>query len=475
MEFKTQVQEIIENNSKTFTDLSDTIWGYAETGFNLTKSADAQCKVLSDEGFQITRGIDGMADAILATYGTGSPVIALLGEYDALPNLSQKANEWEKKAEKTGEPGHGCGHHLLGTGSLAAAIAVKKIMEENGIEGTLRYYGCPAEESGCGKTFMARDGIFDDVDAFLTWHPFTEVKLWGGSALSTYEVFFEFKGRSAHAAAAPENGRSALDAAELMNVGVNYLREHVIPEARMHYAYWDTGGHYPNVVQATSKLLYFIRAPKTAQVKEIYKRVEKIAKGAAMMTETEVEVSWYASMAEYFPNKILSRALHDNMTALGNIEYTDDEKVFACHFADTADESATAKAQNLIKTTFPKEKVEHLLKEPILGEVFPFNVDEPPIAGSTDVGDASWIAPTAMMIAPICAQGTVPHSWQYVACGKSSIAHKGMLYAAKTLAMTTIDLLTNPELLEKAKLEHKETLNGEKYFCPIPLEVKPER
>lgn len=473
---KKKLGSFIDSKAASYTELSDKIWEFAETRFSLAKSADVQCDFLEKEGFSVTRGAAGMDDAIVAEFGSGLPVIGFLGEYDALPKLSQVSGAFEKTPLVPDAPGHGCGHNLLGIGDLAAACAVKEFMIREKIKGTVRYYGCPAEESGCGKTYMAREGLFDGVDAFITWHPMNELRVWSFSTLANYQVCFEFKGRSAHAAAAPEHGRSALDAAELMNIGVNYLREHIIQEARVHYAYLDTGGQSPNVVQPYAKLLYFIRAPKSSQVAEIFARVLKIAEGAALMTETEMKMSWDASCAEFLPNDVIGRAMHKNMEELGAIEYNAEETAFAKRYVDALPPEAAAGAASGIKKCFRElgeDKIAELIKKPIIGDIFPYEVIDKPISGSSDVGDASWIAPTAMFTTPTYPVGTVCHSWQYVACGKSDMAHKSMLYAAKVLAMTAIDILTLPELLKQAKKEHKDTLGGEKYVCPIPKEVLP--
>ena len=292
---KDRICDIVEEKGRYFTAASDQIWGYAETSFQLPKSADLLCQMLKDEWFEVQRGCYGMGDAIVAVWGNGNPVLGILGEYDALPNLSQQAGVPEKQAVHAGEPGHGCGHHLLGVGALAGAIAIKDYMKEAKINGTIKFFGCPAEENGSGKAFMAREGAFDGLDGILTWHPMGETAIWGTSSLANYQVCFQFKGISSHAAAAPDQGRSALDAAELMNVGVNYLREHVAQEARIHYTYLDVGGEFPNVVQPTSALLYFIRAPHSFQVKDIYERVVDIARGAALMTGTQMNVEWHSA------------------------------------------------------------------------------------------------------------------------------------------------------------------------------------
>ena len=476
MSEKQKIAELVDRKKGTFIGVSDRVWGYAETRFDLVKSADEFCNVLKAEGFSVERGCGGMENAFIATFGQGKPVIGILAEYDALPNISQVEGLPEKRMLLEGGAGHGCGHNLLGAGALAGAVAIKDYMSEKNVAGTIKLFGCPAEESGSGKAFMARAGLFDGLDSLLTWHPMTETSIWGFSSLANYQVYFQFKGISAHAAAAPEHGRSALDAAELMSVGVNYLREHIIPEARIHYAYIDAGGISPNVVQPTSKVLYFIRAPRSSQVKGIYERVVKVAEGAAHMTETEMEVIWDSACAEYIINETLGRAMYANMEALGPIAYTDEEIEFARKFTSALGESTQNMLYIKLKGIFPnldEDMLRKMAAKPIHDDIYPYSMTEKAMAGSTDVGDASWKAPTSQLLTACFPAGTVPHSWQYVACGKSSMAHKGMLYAGKVIAMTALDLLENRELVEKAKKEHSERLSGEPYYCPIPPEVHP--
>lgn len=477
MNSKERICKSIDEKKQLYTKLADQIWGYGETRFALPQSADALCDVLIQEGFAVQRGVAGMADAFVATYGSGKPVIGILGEYDALPKLNQKADIPHKEANEPEKPGHGCGHNLLGTGALAGAVGIKEHMEEEGIQGTIRYFGCPAEESGSGKAFMARERVFDGLDGVLTWHPMTETGLWGTSSLANYQVYFSFKGVSSHAAAAPEMGRSALDAAELMNIGVNYLREHVVQEARIHYAYLDVGGEFPNVVQPTSKLLYFIRAPHSHQVREIFKRVVDIAEGAAKMTGTSMTMEFDSVCAEYIVNEKLGCAMYENMKQLGNISFDKDDQNYARQFTYGLDEVSRKSYQSKIDKWFPdkEEAIKASLKaQPIMDELLPYALTDTAMPGSTDVGDASWQAPAAQLIATCYPAGTVTHSWQYVACGKSPMAHKGMLYAGKVIAMTALDMLTNPGLLADAKKEYEQRLGNERYVSAIPPEVKPK-
>ncbi len=473
---KQSIIDYLEQHKEKYIKLSDKIWDNPETRFKLTKSADILTEALSEEGFSVERNIADMRDAFIATYGSGSPVIGFLGEYDALSNLSQVADELEKKPLADGQCGHGCGHNALGAGALASAVAIKEYMKENNLKGTIKYFGCPAEESGSGKAFMARAGVFDGLDSIITWHPWTENRIWGESSLANFQIYFNFKGVSAHAAAAPHFGRSALDAAELMNMGVNYLREHIIDEARVHYAYIDAGGMSPNVVQPTSSLLYFIRAPRTSQVKEIYDRVVKIAQGAALMTETELEVKWDSAASEYIVNEALTKVMYKNMETIGEIEYTSEEKEYAKKYVDGLDSTSKANAERNIRNYFKgisEDELKEIINSPLVQRLVPYNVSDKVIPGSTDVGDASFNAPTVQLTAACYPVGTSPHSWQWVATGKSSILHKGMLYAAKAMAMTALDLLESPELIEEAKKELDKRLGGEGYKNYIPMEVKP--
>ena len=473
---KQKLIDLVENKRKLFTNVSDQVWNATEVRFDLKKSADVLCDALVQEGFSLERGICGMKDAFIATYGSGGPVVGILGEYDALPEMSQVSGAFEKKCEKEGA-GHGCGHQALGAGSLAAAVALKDYLAGSSKRATVKYFGCPAEEGGSGKAYMARDGAFDGVDAFITWHPMTETQIWGSSSLANYQVYFHFKGRSAHAAAAPQHGRSALDACELMNVGVNYLREHIVQEARLHYAYTNSGGKAPNVVQAAASQLYFIRAPKSSQVKEIYERVVDIARGAALMTGTQMEMEWDAVCTEYLVNETLAQAMYKNMVELGPISYTDEDVRYAAQYTEQLGESARAAARAAVAKAFGQtnpDLVDRIASKPIVDDIYPYSVTDAAMSGSTDVGDASWKAPTVQLTVACFPLGTVPHSWQWVAAGQSGIVHKGLLFAGKAMAMTALDIIENPEMLQKAKEEQKKRLGGEIYRCAIPADVVPK-
>ena len=330
---KWALMEVMRNHEGIFENVSDKIWEFAEIRYHEFQSADLLCQTLKEAGFQVTRPIAGIETAFVGEFGSGKPVIGFLGEFDALPNLSQKANLTRREAIKEDACGHGCGHNLLGVGSLEAACAVKKMIEAGRFHGTVRYYGCPAEESGAGKGFMVRAGVFHDVDICLTWHP-TDQNGVMQNALANMRMFFEFHGISAHAGAKPYMGRSALDAVELTNVGCNYLREHIIPEARLHYAVTNTGGTAPNIVQAYAEEIYCIRAPKLDQLEEIFGRVCNVARGAALMTDTRLNIRVVSAYANLVPNKTLSRLAIDWFHKLCPVDYTEAEYQYARQYQE---------------------------------------------------------------------------------------------------------------------------------------------
>lgn len=462
MENKTRLSQFIAEKREKLIDVSNQIWSFAETGFQEFKSAELLCQTLIEEGFSVNKGVGNIETAFIGSFGSGKPVIAFLGEFDALNGLSQSGGIPQFAPEKIGGNGHGCGHNLLGTGSLASAIALRYFMEENNIEGTIRYYGCPGEEIGGGKTFMVREGLFDDVDVALTWHPGTTNNVMSAATLACYEVYFKFKGKSAHAAGSPHLGRSALDAVELMNVGVNYLREHIIPEARVHYAITNSGGLSPNVVQAEAEVLYFVRAPLVSQTKEIYQRICNIAKGAALMTDTEVDIDLASALSDIIPNTTLEKVMYDNFVALGVPEHDEEEIQFARLIRDTLsndDKKFELKRNNMLAGKDLADSIDPFIPAGFM-----------PI--SSDVGDVSWVVPTAQCMTVCEPLGTPLHTWQVVATGTTSIAHKGMLHAGKVMAATALEVLKHPELVEKAKQELINRRSGEEYVSPLPPEVR---
>ena len=470
----TRINDVIESKKDILTTLSDGIWDMPETAFTEFESVKKMCAVLESEGFTVEKGVAGVETAFTGKFGSGKPVIGILGEFDALSGLSQVAGCAEKKALVSGANGHGCGHHLLGTAGIAAAIAIKDYLESTGKEGTVIFFGCPGEEGGSGKAFMAREGVFDVLDCALSWHPSDATNAWSGSTLANVQVAYKFKGIAAHAAAVPHLGRSALDAVELMNVGVNYLREHVIPEARMHYAVTNTGGFSPNVVQAEAEVLYLIRAPKNAQVQEIYKRINKIANGAALMTETEVEIDFIKACSNIIPNNVLEKVLDEKLREIPHPVYTEEEFALAEKFRETSPAKGSTVNSFADKVTGAENKkaMLALADKALLDVVMPYIPSETALAGSSDVGDASWVCPTAQINVACYAADTPGHSWQLVAQGKQGPAHKGMLYAGKVMAAAAIKLMENPDLIQQAKEEHKMRV-GDGYVCPIPKGVKP--
>lgn len=469
-----EVSRFVDQKKQDFISVSIEVWKHPELGFKEFHSVSILTKALEKEGFTIETGLADIPTAFRAVWGEGKPVIGFLGEFDALSSMSQKAGIAERIPVEEGAAGHGCGHNLLGAGSLAAAVACKDFLEANKKSGTIVYLGCPAEEDGFGKTFMARAGVFDDLDAALTWHPNTCNAVWSPSSLSEIDALFKFKGKTAHAAACPHLGRSALDAAELMNVGVNYLREHIIDQARVHYAFLDTGGTAPNVVQDQATLYYYVRAPKKDQVDELFPRVVKIAQGAALMTETEVSVEIECGVSNFIPNKTLSKVMGECNVELGGIQFSYEAQKLGDEIYETLTKHDKASvAENL--ATFidtEKENIEELSEVKLLGKAFSYKENSYCMPGSTDVGDVSYVVPTAQFIAATAVQGTPGHSWQQTSQANSPIGYEGLIYAGKVLACTAVKLIEDPELLQQAKEEHNKSV-PDKYICPIPPEVKP--
>ncbi len=469
---KKMIESYIETNFQKFCDLNDLIWEFAETKFEEFQSAEAQIAILEKEEMRITRNVCGMKTAFTAEFGNGSPVIAILGEFDALPELHQEAGNFEKTETGIGKNGHGCGHNTLGAAAALAAAAVKDCLKENNLSGTVRYYGCPAEEGGAGKSFMVREGAFDDVDIALTWHPNYFNSVVRSGSLANIRVFYKFCGTSAHAAAAPHLGRSALDAVELMNIGVNYLREHIIPEARIHYAITNAGGNVPNVVQKEAEVLYAIRAPKLWQLDEICQRVDKVAKGASLMTETESHKRIVSGYADFISNKTISKIICENFLSTPPVVYTQEEMEFSQNFKDTLPSTELLRIlDELIQTEDSLEKIKEIKNDVLQNSISQFFYPPTPMFGSTDVGDVSHVVPTGQFFATCYAMGTPSHSWQVVSQGKSSIAHKGLRTAAGILAKTAADFLQNPDLCKEAKREFQESEIT--YESPLPREVKP--
>ncbi len=477
MDAKQEIEKLIETKKQEFIDVSNEVWEACETRFALKESVKSFYKVLEKEDFSIDKGIANMDYSFVATYGSGKPVIGILAEYDSLGNLSQVADCGDKRPLVKGGNGHGCGHNLLGTGALAGAVGIKDYMKAHNLKGTIKLFGCPAEESGYGKAFMVRDGVFDCLDIALAWHPADISSVTGASSLAVYQAYFNFKGVAAHASAAPEQGRSALDAAELMNIGVQFLREHIVDSARIHYAFLDAGGESANVVQPTASLFYFVRAKTLDQARNIFRRVENVARGAAMMTGTDLDIDIDCACANYVPNKVLSIMMDENLRNFGSLNLTKEDLEYEKRYFDPLSDAVKEAIYNRTKAAFSdlsEEEIRKIADSPVTDKIFPlvFSDDAP---ASTDVGDVSWVAPTAQINVACEPQGTPPHSWQWVANGKSDVAHKGMLAAGKTIATTAYDVLTNPNLVEKAKAEHKEMLGGKKFVSGIPTDVMPHQ
>jgi len=457
----------IEENKTHIIEVSDEVWGFAELGFVEYKSSQLLSKELEHHGFDVVRGVAGLPTAFVATFGSGRPVIGIMGEYDALAGLSQKPVPHREPFEE-GAPGHGCGHNIHGASGMAGAIAVKVVMEEEGIPGTVKFYGCPGEEMLSGKVWMVRAGIFDDVDAVLSHHPGQMNVGSLSSSNANNAVKFHFYGKTSHAAGSPEQGRSALDAVELMNMGVNYLREHVIEKARIHYVI-EAGGGQPNVVPGYARSWYLIRAPERDQVEDIYRRVLDIAKGAGLMTGTTHKVEFIKGIYNKIPNRTLSEVVTVNMRAVGPPHYTETELKFGEEIAKTIPREE--KRDALWKTKRPGWED---LMDVLLDQSVPDAWNEGEVsAGSTDVADVSWQAPTMEFSTATYVLGTPGHSWQVAAQSATGIGHKSLIFAAKTIAASSIDLLTKPQLLEKASEELKERTKGRTYRTPLPPDLEP--
>jgi aminobenzoyl-glutamate utilization protein B len=430
--------------------LSDRIWKYAEISLRERQSSSALAEYLQAEGFRLTRGVAGMPTAFVAEWGSGSPVLGILGEFDALPGVSNQAAP-RKEARVVGAPGHACGHNLFGVAAAGAAVAAKRVLEGHGLSGTIRFFGCPAEETVIGKVYMARDGVFDGLDACLDWHPATEtgVDFSHTRAMNSFTV--EFFGKTAHGAVDPWNGRSALDAVELMNHAVNMLREHVQPSTRIHYVISDGGGA-PNVVPGYAKVWYYVRDLDRDGVSSTYQRILECARGAAIATETKHKVTLLTGVHSYLPNRRISDLLDRNLKAAGAPRWTDDEQAFA-----RAIQRATGK----------EEKGMFVGIKEMAAEV------QEAQGGSTDVAEVSRMVPTAKLRVASAPQDAPWHAWPVVACGGMSIGHRSMLTAARTLAASAVELCVSPEVLKAAQAEFAEKMDGKAYQCPIPRDSKP--
>lgn len=467
--------EAIDAKKDLICGVADQIWEYAELSLQEEKSAALYCEVLEKEGFQVEKGICSIETAFSASYGSGRPLIGILAEYDALSGLSQEAGSLVRQEKVPGGCGHGCGHNLLGAGAFAAALGIKAYLEASGRPGTVILYGCPGEEGGAAKAFMARDGVWRTLDAALTWHPEDVNEVETGSSNSCIQVQYKFTGVASHASGAPEKGRSALDAVELMNIGVQFLREHMSSKARVHYAITDAGGCSPNVVQPRASVLYMVRSNHVSEAVELQARVDRIAQGAALMTDTTFERKFIDGLADTVSNHTLEQVLYDNFRELGVPSYTEEEHAFADALARTYPGSDGVPGVAAENDPELKEQVRRLREQNSHAmNVFlaPLYQGEAFRAGSTDVGDVSWLTPTAQIHVASWPNGCPGHSWQNVSCGGTEIGHKAAVHAGKVLAAAAIDLLMHPELLEKARAEF-EKRTAERYTCPIPADAVP--
>ena len=422
------ILQALDAQSQQYASIAQQIWDWAELGYLEEKSSNLLQTTLAKEGFKIEKGVADIPTAFIASYGSGQPVIALMGEFDALPGVSQDRVPFKQERSEV-NAGHACGHHLFGTGSAAAAIAVKNWLQSSGKKGTIRFYGTPAEEGGAGKVYMVRAGLFDDVDVVLHWHPGSSNSAAATSSLANKSAKFRFHGIASHAAVSPQNGRSALDGVEAMNMMVNMMREHIPSEARIHYVI-TRGGEAPNVVPAEAEVFYYVRHPEMAQVRTIFERVAKAAEGAALGTGTTMDYEVIHGVYNLLPNETISEVVNAKLQLVGGVNYNEEEKTFG---------------QQILKSY----GADHL-DVSMAADIAPYYVNNRGAGGSTDVGDVSWAVPTAGLRTATWVPGTSPHSWQAVAAGGTSIGVKGMMVAAKTLALSAIELFENPTLTQTA-------------------------
>ena len=448
--------DAIEKERKALDELRMNMWNNPEIAYREVKACKWIAEYLENKGFKVEVGADGVPTSVKATWGSGHPVIGLLGELDALPGMSQKVQVGKDPVE-AGAPGQACGHNLLGVGHVGAAIGLKAEMEASGKSGTIIYYGCPAEEVLTGKGFMARGGAFEGLDVNISFHPGSSNCVDVGNALGLNSVEFKFKGITAHAGGDPHNGRSALDAVELTNVGANYLREHVKTDVRIHYVITN-GGMAPNIVPDKASVWYYVRAPKRESVVEVYDRLVKVAQGAAMMTETELEINFKGGCYPTLNNYVLGDLIMDCFKETPRDEWTKEELEFAQKLNEVSEPNYSRYIERV-----GKDNVQHLhTGEELVNEGN---------SGSTDVGDVEHICPGINFTTACYARCVPGHSWQITACTGSTIGEKGMTLAAKVMALAGLKLIENPEILEKAKKEFDEKMGGKQYICPIPAEV----
>jgi aminobenzoyl-glutamate utilization protein B len=465
-----QAIKSVKANQDLLIDVSDQIWEFAELGLEEFKSSNLLTKTLNEAGFSVKSSVVDMPTAFYADYGKGKPVIGILGEYDALPGLSQKAQPF-KEALKEGAPGHGCGHNLLGVASLGATLSVKEAIDLGDVKGTIRYFGCPAEETFNTKGYMIREGLFDDVDIAMTWHPGNFNMLNLMSSLAMNSVVFKFHGRTAHAAGDPQNGRSALDAVELMNIGANFMREHMISDARIHYVITH-GGDVPNVVPAEAEVHYFVRAPERHQVEDLYARLVNIAKGATLMTDTTMDIDFLSGMYNTMYTKVVNDVLANSMKKVGPPRFNKDDLTFANELKKSIPKNSMEGYYRLIPPDM-MEFAKAILSQPLNKIIVPPMGKGKVMPGSTDVADVSWKLPLGEFGTACEILGSPGHSWQNAATSGMSIGHKGMLTAAKILAVAALEFMQNPNLVENALNEHNLMHKDKPYKTPLPNGLKP--
>ena len=468
---KQKLYDSVDKNAEKITALSNAIWDFSELSMKEYKSAAYYCDLLEQEGFRVERKLCGIPTAFSGSFGSGEPRIGILGEFDALSGLSQCPGSTKRESLNPGGNGQGCGHNLLGAAAFGAALAVKKAIEAGLLHGTVVFYGCPGEEGCAGKTFMARDGMFRDLDAALTWHPGDTNEIKVGSSAASMQVEYSFTGVSAHAADNPHMGRSALDAVELMHVGIQFLREHMPPNSSIHYSITDAGSVSPNVVQPAATTVLMVRGETVRKAKALLERVNKIAQGAALMTETSVSMRQIDGTASILPNETLERVMYENMQQVPIPEYTAAEREFAEALHATYPAAVPGLLSNFNRQVWAyANKMTDGGKRAINDFIMPYVPYFAYAPGSTDVGDVSWLTPTAQITTATWTSAAPGHSWQNVSIGRTSIAHKGVLQAAKIIAGSAADLMEQPELLEKARAEFDEAA-AEGYDCPIGKEV----
>ena len=471
MDARQIILEHIKGQDEELSYIAREIWDHPQVALQEEFAARLLAEKMEADGFSIEWGAGGMSTAFVAEWGAGSPIIGFLGEYDALPGLSQEVSSAKTPIE-SGAPGHGCGHNLFGTACMGSVMALKAAMAQNNIGGTIRFYGCPAEETLVGKTFMARDGVFDDLNAAVSWHPGAYNITWNGSSLAMNSFRVNFHGVAAHAGGSPWLGRSALDAVMLMDAGVNYMREHVPPESRIHSVV-TSGGQAPNVVPAFAQVWYFVRAPHRQQVEEMYRWMQDIAKGAALMTGTRHEIDFITGCYEILPNSVMSDLLYDKMAEVDDMAFSEQERAFARELQTSFPEGSMQHGFDWAQISTSAKLDAAEMDDPLWERVLPHSPTPPLMGGSTEVADVSWIAPTGQITTTCWPLGTPGHSWQTVASSGSSIGAKGMIFAAKAMALAGLDLLTKPLLLANAQAEFETVLAGREYVTPLPPKATP--